>query len=801
MNLALYRIIKSFLLFTFLLYSSIVYAQNETEVSITDQYDIYTEAPRELAYVHLNKSTYVKGEMMGFTAYIFDKNTKQPSKMTSNLYCTISDANGDVLKKKLIKVENGVTSNIFQIDSTLSSGIFIFKAYTNWMRNFNEQNHFEQTFKVIDADTNDLVKIIENKDIEVDLQVLGEGGHIVYDIPNTIGIIAKNKYGFGIANAKGSIVDDQGLTISKFQLNENGLAKLFFIPKSNTSYTAKLELSNNIISSIIDDIKLRGIVMSILPIKDKVNITFKTNEQTLTSLKDNVFKMAIHNGDTIKIDTFYLDDKGNAIVSIPKSFLFAGINIFTIFDNENRPILERLFFNTETINVKEIKNVIYKRNNDSLNFKLNIDQINGINTSNLSISVLPSNTKSYNQNNNLLSQLYIQPYIKGKLQNGAQYFKSPTRKTLYDLDLLMLTQGWSSYNWHSIFTNSEKKFIYPFERGINVVANVNNKQHGTYLLFPLSGDKTKFFDIKKGEKQFIVKTIFPDEKDDLKFAFMDNEKKEVKSKPSLFLQFYPSKIPNIKTTTNIIREANIQNIFPVNNNQQINAWDNSKINQLDEVIVKGETKKTKLEALAEKTVKSRIDVIDDRVKNLSLRLDLYLQRLGWDARYDLQAGKFTIKNRRGGGEPFVYLDDALLNFNPIVGGDFSILLTLSTNNVDYIEYDFFDYTQGMKGNSGFIKIYTSIDSGTAAKKNKYNTYTIPLSFSSERNFYTPKYQYYNTDFFKEYGTIAWLPKVKFDTNGNASFKIFNTNTDDITLFVEGIINDNEYISQKINIEK
>ncbi|WP_299520604.1 hypothetical protein, partial [Winogradskyella sp.] len=52
------------------------HAQSEP---VVDAYEDYTEAPREIAYVHLNKSTYIKGEMMGFTAYLLDKATKSLS--------------------------------------------------------------------------------------------------------------------------------------------------------------------------------------------------------------------------------------------------------------------------------------------------------------------------------------------------------------------------------------------------------------------------------------------------------------------------------------------------------------------------------------------------------------------------------------------------------------------------------------------------------------------------------------------------------------------------------------------------
>ena len=94
---------------------------NAQSQNIIDAYEEYTEETREIVYAHLNKSTYVKGEMMGFTAYIFDKYSKKTSLETKNLYCTISNSDNQILKKKLLLVENGIASNIFHIDS-LSTG-------------------------------------------------------------------------------------------------------------------------------------------------------------------------------------------------------------------------------------------------------------------------------------------------------------------------------------------------------------------------------------------------------------------------------------------------------------------------------------------------------------------------------------------------------------------------------------------------------------------------------------------------------------------------------------------------------
>lgn len=73
---------------------------------------------------------------MGFTAYVFDKSSKTPSKSSKNLYCTISSKNGEIIKQKLLKINNGIVFNTFDIDDKFKPGEYTFRAYTNWMLNF-----------------------------------------------------------------------------------------------------------------------------------------------------------------------------------------------------------------------------------------------------------------------------------------------------------------------------------------------------------------------------------------------------------------------------------------------------------------------------------------------------------------------------------------------------------------------------------------------------------------------------------------------------------------------------------------
>ena len=794
------------LFFYYFLFNIGFLSLNAQSEAIVDAYEVYTEAPRELAYVHLNKSTYIDGEMMGFTAYIFDKFTKEPSKMTNNLYCTISDEQGKVIKKKLTRVQNGIASNVFDIDSTLSTGIYTFKAFTNWMKNFEEQNHFEQSFKVINTDSTEIIKPLISKDLIIDLQALGEGGHIVYNISNTIGIVAKNPFGFGLANAYGNITDNNGEIITEFRLNEVGLAKTVFTPMTNHSYTVNLNLKERTVSESIKDIKKFGLVMSLVQSKDKVKIMVKANGETIDRIKGENYKVALHNGGEIITAPFSLNKDGIAVLSFLKDDLFTGTNIFTIFNESNKPILERLYLHTDGIGRTKLSKVGVERTKDSLDIGIIFKGLNPELLSNLSVSVLPSQTKSYTHHNNLLSQLYIQPYIKGSIQNGARYFLHNDKKIDYEKDLLMLTQGWSSYDWDAIFSKNEREYIFPFERGIDIVANVNNNKLGSYIVYPMTANNTQLFDLSTKDKEFTIKQSFPNEDDLFRIGYVNTVKKQFKEKPSLYLQYYPSKIPIFKNNNNIVKAMYTLNEKSIQPNNTISAWDNADINELDEVVINAEVKDnvyTKVEKLKTKAIIQRYKYIDENTKKRGMRVDTYLQLLGFATYYDIFTGKLSITNPRTPGKdpvPLVYLDNALLTTTG-KDSDFGILTFITMDLVDYIEYEVYGIGGGMRGNAGYIKIFTT--PGGPKKKVPDNTvtYNIPLKFAKQKQFYTPKYQYYNTDFFNEYGTIGWVPKVSIDQNGVANLKVLNTKIENITLFIEGIINGTEYISQEIKVDR
>ena len=123
------------------------------------------------------------------------------------------------------------------------------------------------------------------------------------------------------------------------------------------------------------------------------------------------------------------------------------------------------------------------------------------------------------------------------------------------------------------------------------------------------------------------------------------------------------------------------------------------------------------------------------------------------------------------------------------------------NIVDYILVNDSGSGEGFIGSGGVIKIYTSLDFVNKSKNNPFSQFEFPLTFSENKKFYVPKYNVYNNDFFEDYGVIDWIPNCDIDKNGNLNFTVYNPANNSIKLFIEGITDTGDLVSEVIVVNK
>ena len=176
----------------------------------------------------------------------------------------------------------------------------------------------------------------------------------------------------------------------------------------------------------------------------------------MPKIKNKDYFLNFHNGEKINKLKIKFEKNTSIIKNIKLDNLAYGVNIFTLVDDQNNPIAERLFFNYEGLPLLDFNKTSVKTVKDSLEVYLKFDDKINFKNSNASISILPKRTKSYNKSSNIISQTLLNPYLKGIVENGGYYFKNINDQKKYDLDNLLITQGWSSFDWKSI-TDKEQK--------------------------------------------------------------------------------------------------------------------------------------------------------------------------------------------------------------------------------------------------------------------------------------------------------------------------------------------------------
>jgi hypothetical protein len=788
----------------FALFFSTFFAFSQEENKAEESYLEYFKLPRETLYLHTNKTTYLSKEDIWFKAYAFDRKNELTSKTTTNVYLGLYDSDGVQIDKKLYLGQNGAAAGNYTIDSLLPSGEYFLKVSTNWMKNFQEDDSYVQKIQIINPQLKGKnAKKISQK--EYDFQFLPEGGHMVMDIKNSIGIKVINDEGKG-TKCSGVILDSQGEEVARFRSNSLGIGKFTFSPQSGETYTAKVTLANSKeFEQALPEIKKLGIGIMVNNLRgDKTIITLSMNDESWNQYKDESFKLLLHKDGKVKPIPVAFDQKTKQIV-IAKTDLYNGVNTVTLFNNKEQPILERLFFNHANA-LTNFDFYVSQRaiDEDTLAVALNTKIPLGENILDASISVLPSETKSYDPDHNIVSAILLKPYLKGVIENPRYYFKDFNRKKQFELDALLVTQGWSRYSWDRIF-NLPPKPTFDFENGISINGFVNNnvEKISSILLYPTDWNKSTFLNVD-AEGKFVIKNFYPQEGEFIRFSYMDKKGKMKRPQMNLsFIKFMGKDIVNTAGYKSFISFYQDKSTIP----EQFIIDDSYE--ELDEIQLKTDYKKK-----LQKETRDPI-LLNGKVTRVTKELAIqfrtvidFIQNNGYDVFYGdgvaSRLGSVNIVARSRGGQsaPTIFLDNIILN-------NFDLLSTMNTTEVDRIIIDRQGIGLGISGNrggfGGAIKIFTRKNAlrltGDAVTTNTtMYAQKADYGFQAIKEFYMPRYASYKMQSFRDYGVIHWEPLVTVKGGISNEFKMVDTNLDDISFFIEGVSTDGTVFSQVVKIE-
>ncbi|HEY3371378.1 MAG TPA: hypothetical protein VGK10_11045 [Prolixibacteraceae bacterium] len=432
--------------------------------------------PQEKVYLHTDRSSYWGSEDIWFKAYLEDSPIAD-----CNLYVELLNSSGAVIEKRICWAQHGLAYGDFHLADTISTGVYQLRAYTNWMRNFDEWWFFRKDIVIMNLrdklppDESDRLR--ERK---IDVQFFPEGGTFVTSLKSKVAFKVADQNGKGL-DADGKIVDDLGNEILRFKSNFKGIGHFNLQPKEGRKYLAEITVAGIIGMNI--DLPVpepEGITLAI-DLHDTTQIAIQISKKSMASTENFTSEYTLV-GKT-KGGVFYRKNIAMELnvfnLSIEKDQLPNGIIQFTLFDPEAIPLCERLVFIKHNdfirIEIKPGKPTYLPR--EMVQLDLDARTAEGVPCwANLSMSVVNMDVqfKTEDYPNNILTHFLLGSELKGLIEEPGYYFKDDSLSTAEALDNLMLSHGYRHFEWKEISEDRFPKITYPAEECIQVRGTVKS---------------------------------------------------------------------------------------------------------------------------------------------------------------------------------------------------------------------------------------------------------------------------------------------------------------------------------------
>lgn len=664
-----------------------------------------------------------------------------------------------------------------------------------------------------------------NKDY-LDLQFFPESGELVHGLSSKVGFKALDANGKGKIVA-GDIIDEKGNNISSFKSNTLGMGS-FFITNADSSqkYYARLKVPSLKKSLLypLPNVATIGNTLAVNKQGDKVLLKVLSNYLK----NDSIFVRISFRGMDLYEKKVSLN-QGFYQSLISTSEIPEGIICFSILDNSKNPIARRLYFNEKPqsrikIQLSADKNKYSKRELTNLSIQTTNYSEEPIKT-NTSLLVINKedlgNMQSLRQN--IISYFLINSELKGNIENPGYYFNNNSNYA--DLEALLLTQGWSKYNYSksypSLTVNPEKSLtvsgkvnkLFSEKKGVKdiqltMMTNGKDKSFYTQVTDSLGKFNFSLNDEYGKEIEILIQTAKKTDRKVSNSVVLDQKKS-----PAILFEHHKSIEPIDSIVEKFIKKSIQQKEIEEKFKLQFGGI------LLNQVTISGKMAPNK-QKVTEKygkptTIISGKEILSKEKKwsygLYSVLLFNYPDKVRIERMPDQNL--YAIVNN----EPTLVLVDGV----PVTYYDYAHIPAISPSEVK--SFEIIEYASGFStlfcevhtelnncelaapiwGN--VIAIYTHAGIGLAGayKPTGLTKTAIPV-FASPQEFYAPKYENIQPDSWQHPDIrtlIHWQPILKTDDSGKASTSYYNAdNKGEIMVVVEAISDKGEVGYQELNYE-
>ncbi len=498
--------------------------------AIPERFKQYNSSSKhEKLYVHTDKDFYLAGELLWFKIYNVDGARFQPADLSKIAYVEILDKENKPVMQAKIQLRKGKGNGSFYLPVSVNSGNYKLRAYTNWMKNFSAACYFEKSLSIVNT-----LKTLTTPAADTTAKLhriafFPEGGNLVKETTSKIAFQVTDPFGKGV-DCKGVVLSENNDTVARFQSLRFGMGNFMFKPAGTQPYKAVILLPDGrSITQTLPQAYEQGYVMHL---EDDGTNMIKVTVTAKTIQPQPVFLFA-HNRQVMQVAEKQPVVNGLATFSIDKNKLADGITTLTVFNEQQQPVCERLYFKkpAQVLSVTASSNAPRYGNRKRVALSVNTKHGNaqsGV-QANLSLAVYRLDSLQTVDPNSLPAYLWLTSELTGHIESPASYF-TETGDVQEATENLMLVHGWRKFNWQVVLNDKRPVFEYTPEFDGHIITCQIKHNSGTvpenpidaWLSIPgiqLQFYNTKtdkegkiYFDVRDyyGQNEIIVQTDAPD---------------------------------------------------------------------------------------------------------------------------------------------------------------------------------------------------------------------------------------------------------------------------------------------------
>lgn len=439
-----------------------IYGQTDSLKSIQTQFDAYNQQTlQEKLYVHVDRPFYVSGEILWFKINAVDGTRHNPLSFSKIAYVEVLDKEQKPVLQAKLSLQNAAGSGSFSLPASLASGNYVVRAYTSWMKNFSPDFYSYTPVTIVNTRKNPGLKASKDS-AALDVQFFPEGGNLVKGITSQVAFKIADNVGKGVA-AEGTIVDAQGAVLAQFKTLKFGLGRFTFTPtQEGSAYTAVLKFRDReSVTRKLPAVRAQGYVLR-LEEKGQGQLRITVASNVAERSEEELFLVG-HAGQKISVSETTRLANGQGEFAVNKLGLADGITHFTVFNSRKQPLGERLYFQRpkqQLVITAAVDKPQYSTR-EKVALQLSTATSGGqILPADMSLSVYRLDSLSMDFSPDINSVLWLTSDLKGTVEKPNYYFTSTDAEAVEAADNLMLTHGWSRFQWTDVFSKIPPKSDY-----------------------------------------------------------------------------------------------------------------------------------------------------------------------------------------------------------------------------------------------------------------------------------------------------------------------------------------------------